>query len=322
MNAIELIKKHIFVTFLFIIVSCGGGGSSVNSDQNQATNFITSSTNESCNIESINFEKCDLIHDDLDRYYYIYKSVNLNPNESIPVLFALHGYGSSAITHYSYTNYRSIADDNNLVVVYPQGSTSSGLNTHWNNGGWTSKSTAKDIEFIDTIINLLKEKINIDQTRIYSSGMSNGGYMSYHLACNLDNKFAAIVSVTGSMTTDTFDNCSPSHPTAIMQIHGMRDTVVPYFGSIGSKSIEDVMQYWSSYNGCDVEPEEHIEYNSQNNYVINTERYKNCVNNVSVKLILHSTLGHNWPRTSYHGFSASQEIWNFVSKYDLYGYRE
>ena len=252
----------------------------------------------------------------------MYEPPNLDTNSSIAVLFALHGYGSSAITHYSYTNYRSIADDNNLVVIYPQGSTSSGLNTHWNNGGWTSKSTAKDIEFIDTIINRLKEKINVDQTRIYSSGMSNGGYMSYHLACNLDNKFAAIVSVTGSMTTDTFDNCSPSHPTAIMQIHGMRDTVVPYFGSIGSKSIEDVMQYWSSYNGCDIDPEEQIEYNSQNNYVINTETYKNCVNNVSVKLILHSTLGHNWPRTSYHGVSASQEIWNFVSKYDLYGFRE
>ena len=262
------------------------------------------------------------MHDNIDRFYYLYKPSNLDTNSSVAVLFALHGYGSSAMTHFSYTNYEPIADGNNFIVVYPQGTTSNALNTHWNNGGWTSKSTAKDIEFIDTIINLLKEKINIDQTRIYSSGMSNGGYMSYHLACNLDNKFAAIVSVTGSMTTDTYDNCSPSHPTAIMQIHGMRDTVVPYFGSIGSKSINDVMKYWSSYNGCDNDPEEQIEYYSQNNYVINTETYTNCINNVSVKLILHSTLGHNWPRTSYYGFSASQEVWNFVSKYDSYGYRE
>ena len=52
------------------------------------------------------------------------------------------------------------------------------------------------------------------------------------------------------MTTDTLNSCSPSHPTAIMQIHGMQDTVVPYFGTLGSKSIDDVMEYWAAYNGC------------------------------------------------------------------------
>ena len=66
--------------------------------------------------------------------------------------------------------------------------------------------------------------------------MSNGGYMSYHLACNLDNTFAAVVSVTGSMTSDTYDNCSPSHPTAAMQIHGIQDATVPYFGAIHKKT--------------------------------------------------------------------------------------
>ena len=53
--------------------------------------------------------------------------------------------------------------------------------SHWNVGGWTVGSNVKDIEFIDTVIELVKNKINLDQTRIYSSGMSNGGFMSYHL---------------------------------------------------------------------------------------------------------------------------------------------
>ena len=311
-------RVYIFLFFLILLASCGGGSSN-GDDLNTPFNPNLESTNETCIEESINLQKCNLIHDNLNRYYYIYKSANLDISSSIPILFALHGYGSSAITHYNYTNYRSIADENNLVVIYPQGSTSSGLNTHWNNGGWTSKSTAKDLEFIDTVINLIKEKINIDETRIYSSGMSNGGYMSYHLACNLENKFAAIVSVTGSMTTDTLNSCSPSHPTAIMQIHGMQDTVVPYFGTLGSKSIDDVMEYWAAYNGCSANPQREIIYNSQNSYAITTDVYENCLNNVSVKLILHSTMGHNWPSVNYHGFSGSQEVWNFVSQFDIYG---
>ena len=121
-------------------------------------------------------------------------------------------------------------------MVYPQGATTATLSAHWNVGGWTSKSTVKDIEFIDTLINFTKNKIMIDETRIYSSGMSNGGYMSYHLACNLGEKFAAIASITGSMTNGTYDDCSPSHPTPVLQIHGLLDYVVPYDGNAGSKS--------------------------------------------------------------------------------------
>ncbi|GIS25387.1 MAG: hypothetical protein CM15mP126_6300 [Gammaproteobacteria bacterium] len=53
--------------------------------------------------------------------------------------------------------------------------------------------------------------------------MSNGGYMGYHLACNLSEKFAAIASVTGSMTTNTYDECDSRHPMPVLQIHGLLD---------------------------------------------------------------------------------------------------
>ncbi len=176
------------ILFLFLISSCGGGGSSGSNNQDLSApeEDIVS---EVCSNTSVqNLKKCDLKHDNLDRYYYLYKPDNLDINQSIPVLFALHGYGSSASRHLGYTNYMPIADSNNFVVIYPQGATTASLSAHWNVGGWTSKSTVKDIEFIDTIIGLIKDKIQIDETRIYSSGMSNGGYMSYHLACNLGEK--------------------------------------------------------------------------------------------------------------------------------------
>ena len=310
-----------FLLIILMLSSCGGGSSS---SGNESIPLITQPQNsiETCtNTQVVNLKRCDLVHDNIDRFYYLYQPSNLDTNSSIAVLFALHGYGSSAMTHYNYTNYEPIANANNFIVVYPQGTTSGGLNTHWNNGGWTSKSTAKDIEFIDTVIDLLKEKISIDETRIYSSGMSNGGYMSYHLACNLDNTFAAVVSVTGSMTNDTFDNCAPSHPISAMQIHGLQDLTVPYLGSGWSKSIDDVIDYWVNHNSCDTEPDRVIKYSNQTD-LINFNTYGNCLNNVNVKLILHSTMGHNWPFVQNYNIDASKEIWDFVSQYDLYGLRK
>ena len=219
--------------------------------------------------------------------------------------------------HLSYTNYFLLADLNNFIVIYPQGATTATLSSHWNVGGWTSKSTINDLDFVDTIIRLVKDKIEIDETRIYSSGMSNGGYMGYHLACNLSSKFAAIASVTGSMTNGTYDDCNPIHPTPILQIHGLLDFVVPYDGNAGSKSIPDVINYWVNYNSCGDDPDTIIKYD--NFSLVSYETYINCINNVNVKLILHPEMGHDWPTTQSYNVNASFEIWDFVSRYNIYG---
>ena len=308
---------NIFVALL-IISSCGGGSSNVTENDSSIPGNDLNPVNETCVDTSRNgVDKCDLTHDNRNRFYYLYVPDNLDTNQSIPILFAFHGYGSSALRHLGYTNYIPIADRNNFIVVYPQGESTSTLSAHWNVGGWTSKSPVKDIEFVETVIDLLKDKLPIDETRIYSSGMSNGGYMGYHLACNLSNKFAAIASVTGSMTTSTYDNCSPSHPTPILQIHGLLDFVVPYNGNSGSKSIPDVMNYWSNYSSCNSDPDTLIKYD--NYALIRYETYVNCLNDINVKLILHPTMDHTWPSINSHNISASNEVWEFVSQFNLYG---
>ena len=312
-------KTYQLGLLILILSSCGGGGSSGSQDVSIAPETDNDdSLNETC-IETSRsgMKRCDLKHDNLDRFYYVYTPSNLDSNESIPVLFAFHGYGSSAIRHLNYTNYFPIADSENFIVIYPQGATTATLSTHWNVGGWTSKSTIDDLDFVETIIGLIKDKIQIDETRIYSSGMSNGGYMGYHLACNLSNKFAAIASVTGSMTNDTYNDCNPTHPTPILQIHGLLDFVVPYDGNSGSKSIPDVIDYWVNYNSCSSDPETVIKYDDYSLVVYDT--YKSCLNDVNVKLILHPEMGHDWPSLQSYNINASAEIWNFVSKFDMYG---
>ena len=312
-------KAYQLGLLILILSSCGGGSSSSSRDisippESDNDNLF----NETCiDTSRSGMKRCDLKHDNLDRFYYIYTPTNLDSNESIPVLFAFHGYGSSAMRHLNYTNYFPLADSNNFIVIYPQGATTATLSTHWNVGGWTSKSTIDDLDFVETIIGLIKDKIQIDETRIYSSGMSNGGYMGYHLACNLSNKFAAIVSVTGSMTNDTYNDCNPTHPTPILQIHGLLDFVVPYDGNSGSKSIPDVIDYWVNYNSCISDPETVIRYDDYSLIVYDT--YTSCLNNVNIKLILHPEMGHDWPSLQSYNINASAEIWNFVSKFDMYG---
>ena len=95
----------------------------------------------------------------------------------------------------------------------------------------------------------------IDPDRIYSTGMSNGGFMSYRLACELGTKIAAIASVTGSMTPETLEACNPAHPTSVLQIHGVLDNTVPRSGNDEMKPIDEVMTFWQINNRCNETPE-------------------------------------------------------------------
>ena len=156
-----MMYKIIFFLLMFMISSCGGGGSSSENpnDPNPPAPVIDS-ISEVCEFTSWNnkLRRCDLKHDNLDRYYLIYVPENLDREKSIPILFALHGYGSSARNHFSYTNYMPIADANNFIVVYPQGfpmnTTLASSSSHWNVGGWTVGSNVKDVEFMETVIDL------------------------------------------------------------------------------------------------------------------------------------------------------------------------
>ena len=78
----------------------------------------------------------------------------------------------------NYTNFNYISDTAGFIVVYPQGTLLQGT-THWNVGGWTLGSTIDDVGFIRNLLDSISYEYNIDSFRVYSTGMSNGGYMSF-----------------------------------------------------------------------------------------------------------------------------------------------
>jgi polyhydroxybutyrate depolymerase len=312
---------------IFLITSCGGGGSS-SSDE---VNVSIPNNNQNDDAETCtNFEerilRCEFTHKGLDRYYYI-QLAHPEAEGSSSVLFNLHGYGSNALEQMYYTNFNNLANtkENNFILIHPQGAP---LNTvltssssHWNSGGWTIGSTVDDVDFIDTIIKLVSQKYNLNQDRIYSTGMSNGGFMSYHLACNLSSKIAAVASVTGSMSKETYEDCNPDHPTSILQVHGTIDATVPFEGNsaLGMRSINDVMNYWKLYDACDTEPVSIITDYFDIEISVQHDTYLNCLNDVQVELYKIEGMGHVWAKKERYGISATEKIWEFFNLYDING---
>ena len=310
--------KPLIIISVFLLGSCGGG-SSTPKEVDPVIQTPAQNTQPSCSISGSNTFNCDFIYDGLQREFFIYVPTILNDEAS--VLFSLHGYGSYASWNMQYTGYRSLADNNNFLAIFPQGTvhpTKGG--THWNIGAFTSGSSVNDLGFIQYIIDWLKDTYNFNHDRIYANGMSNGGFMSYHLACYLGHEIAAIASVTGSMSDYTYNGCSPDHPTAVMQIHGANDAVIPFDGAYGFRSIPESIEFWTQYNNCDPVPETFsIQDNNNDGYGGGYhEIYSDCQNAVNVELYLLEDFGHEWPGVD-DDISAASTIWSFFSKFDQSG---
>lgn len=265
----------------------------------------------------------NILHDGVQREYVLYVPSSYKSEQEVPLLFNFHGYTSNAGEQMQYGDFRQIADREGFIIAHPEGLELAG-NTHWNVGGWTTASRVDDVGFTEELIEEISGNYSIDQNRIYSTGMSNGGYMSFLLACQLSEKITAIASVTGSMTPETFEACNPSHSTPVLQIHGTRDGVVPYNGIAWSKSITNVIDYWTAFNGCSLE-EEIISFEDINDSDGSTAEQTsyNCNKNTRTIHVKVTGGGHTWPgaglnlNDTNYDFNASELIWEFLSQYDL-----
>lgn len=258
------------------------------------------------------------------RTYRLYVPAAYNGTSARPLVFNIHGYTSNAQSQQLYANFMPIADTANFLVVHPQGTKDNNNQPFWNAG--ISSLIVNDIQFLSNLIDSIKANYNIDLNSVYSCGMSNGGYMSQTLACELSNRIAAIASVTGSIfTTQYGSNCHPTRPVPMMQISGTADGTVPYAGTSSSMPIDSVVKYWVRYNQCNATPNFSNVPNTNTTDGCTAEHYiyPNGLSNSSVELYKIIGGGHTWPGAPVNigvtnqDFSASKEIWRFFRKYKL-----
>lgn len=266
-----------------------------------------------------------ITHDNMQREYILYVPASYDSTSTVPLLFNFHGYTSNAGQQMVYGDFRPIADTAGFIIVHPQGTTDNTGTTHFNVG--FGGSTTDDVGFTSDLLDTIIAQYNIDEDRVYSTGMSNGGYMSFHLACNLSNRIAAVASVTGAMVPATLNNCGATHTTPILQIHGTNDATVPYNGSSWSSSIPDVLNHWASYNGCVTTPVIESVPNTSTNDGSTVERYSYQDPN-GCTLVMHYKItngGHTWPGSAIvlpstnYDINGSAEVWNFLSQFDMNG---
>ncbi len=262
-----------------------------------------------------------LEHDGLTRSYRLYVPATYTGNAAVPLVFNLHGYTSNAIQQELYGDFRSIADTANFILVHPDGTLDVGGNRFWNAFG--ASGGVDDVGFISAIIDKIDEDYNIDLARVYSCGMSNGGFMSYRLACELGHRITAVASVTGTMAINAPALCNPAKPTPIMQIHGTVDPTVPYNGNTTMTAIETLVDFWVEKNNCNTTPllTDVPDINTTDMCTAQHFLYTDGTNGSTVEFYKIIGGAHTWPNApitigvTNRDMDASVEIWRFFSQF-------
>jgi polyhydroxybutyrate depolymerase len=260
-------------------------------------------------------------HDGEEREYLIHFPASADDEKPLALLLCFHGYGNTANEIMDYSKFNEIADAHNFIVVYPQGLKHEWI-THWNVGGFIKGSSADDVGFVNAMLDELEAEYSIDTERVYATGASNGGFMSFMLACELSDRFAAIASVIGSMTPEVLEVCDPSHQMPILQLHGTADDVVPYNGQSDMLPIDSVLSYWKTHNQTNLTAtaEEIADADQNDGSTVEKYIYNNGLNGASVIHYKVLNGGHDWFGAEGNmDIQSSQIVWEFLSRYDING---
>ena len=291
-------------TYDISLIVTGPGGQSTYT-QNDAITITEPETDVETGLSSQS-----MMYDNENREYLIYIPSSYNPNSVTPILFAFHGFDGYNQYFINTADFRSLADQFNFIAVYPQGLIC-GDGTTWNTNppGGDNKCSQDDIGFFGALLYEISGNYNIDSSKVFLTGYSNGADFSYSMACYQSSLVTAIAPVSGLMPmVDASSECQPSHATSVMIFNGTIDYSRPYNGIDGyMMSVDQTVAYWSQYNNTDSSPQINIVGDIEN------YSYLNGDNNTSVDLFKIVNGDHYWFNLSYNGNSMEELMWNFFS---------
>ncbi len=268
--------------------------------------------------------------DSIDRYYKVYIPTKFNFQTSSPVIFAFHGGGGDMNQMSEEKNYNLISKSEELAIpivfangysVFPTGRIAT-----WNAGKCCGDARDKkidDIKLVREVFNSVKNQLKINESEVYAIGMSNGGMISYRLACEAPDIFKKIMAVAG---TDNTDNCIPKKPISIFHVHAIDDDHVLFNGGHGKaftdKRIEKITEFssvkftiekWLKNNKCSEKKVRVLD-----NKDVYCDLYNECAEGTKVKLCATTTGGHSWPGSSKNkssaAISANKLMWEFFKE--------
>lgn len=179
-----------------------------------------------------------------------------DPARTYPLVVLLHGYSASGDIQDLYFGVGVRSTERQFILVKPNGTANPESKRFWN-AFWCCDFYAQDVDdvaYISALIDDAKARFSVDAQRVYLLGHSNGGFMSYRMACEIDG-IAALASLAGSAELDEADCAATAAPLGVLQIHGTLDGTIPYDGWPGRyPGARELMERWAARNGCGAEP--------------------------------------------------------------------
>ena len=273
------------------------------------------------------------------RNYWLHVPPSYDGSEEVPLVVILHG--SSGFSFFypfyffrscfmeGYTEFSQKSDEEGFILLYPNAKLIFQFRAFAFNPGWFPASyfdNIDDIGFLRDLISKMIDEYNINQSRIYVTGFSSGGYLTYSAGAYLSDIVAAIAPVAGGIGgRDTEDQpfyyCPiPDNPVSVIAFHGTNDSLVPYYGSSIDVSVNESISFWVENNGCEPVPDVNISDSGK----IESRKYFN--GDEGTEVYLYSTIGgeHWWPGNHkdynenapwlydpYKEISATDLIWDF-----------
>ena len=189
------------------------------------------------------------------RAYSKFIPSSYSKDTSLPLVVLLHGYGATGAMQESYMKFESVAETNKFILVYPDGTVDSSGRRFWNatDACCDFFSAVADDVYLLSILKEMESSYSIDAKRIYFVGHSNGGFMSYRMACKYPDRIAAIASLAGASYFKTTD-CGAKSSVSVLQVHGTKDETILYEGGqiLGTSypgAVASASQ-WATFNQC------------------------------------------------------------------------
>jgi poly(3-hydroxybutyrate) depolymerase len=231
------------------------------------------------------------------RYYSVHAPGGLN---SPPLVFNIHGYNIDGPLMESITQMDKVADREKFIIVYP-----SAINKSWN-----MTTGGDDLTFIVAIIDTIDKKYHVDRNRVYVTGFSQGGFISFLLGCKYSDVFAAIAPVSGLLPSGT---CTLKRPVPLFFKFGTKDvaTVDKFMASLDS---------WLKLDNCPSTPKVTRPYPSTNpKSAVTRLVYGPCDGGIEVVVDSVRYGTHDWVLNSDTNVNTSEETWAFLKDYTLKG---
>jgi polyhydroxybutyrate depolymerase len=279
-----------------------------------------------------------IIHEGIEREYILHVPENLNNDSSI--VFVIHGYTGSAEGIAAYSGMNSIAEREGFIAVYPPGTADSYGHAFFNvSYGFNDESTINDVSFIRELVKSISHEFNLKRKKAFATGMSNGGEMSYLLACTSSDLFKAVAPVAGVLMKGLKDSCELNSPVPVFEIHGTADKISLFEGDLNNEEgwgayydVPSTIDFFAErYQLVNKTVKQITSKESGADYDIFFERH--WTNDLEEEVWMYRIEGgrHVWPGTKFkwwndplarlyfgsgnEDINASEEVWAFFKKY-------